>query len=188
MRTSGSEQVPLQGRGADGDLRFHRRLVQSRAATFGLWISITHRLRKGGPQTAGTVSRKTAHEIRVTPQLLFLLTRSPNPTPAKLVFQKLKHRMRSTDGRTCETLWRSVGRIHNQFTPEQCVNQFLNAGYNSPRIGRSERDCSSGRGAGSPGQRIALEEFKPSVLALAAQRDLVNRERRRQIGQVSLNG
>ena len=70
------------------------------------------------------------HAIRAARiYLLFLPPYSPDPNPIEQAFTKLKHRMRKTQARSRENLWRAVGSILDSFTPDQCANYLPNKGY-----------------------------------------------------------
>ncbi len=63
--------------------------------------------------------------------LLFLPPCSPDLNPIEQAFAKLKHWLRDAAARSRETLWRTIGDILDQFSPEECANYILNAGYAS---------------------------------------------------------
>lgn len=63
--------------------------------------------------------------------LLFLPPYSPDLNPIEQAFAKLKHWLRDAAARSRETLWRTIGDILDQFSPEECANYILNAGYAS---------------------------------------------------------
>ena len=62
-------------------------------------------------------------------RLLFLPPYSPDLNPIEQVFAKLKHLMRKAAERTVEATWKRIGRLLDQFTPDECQNYFVNAGY-----------------------------------------------------------
>jgi len=64
-------------------------------------------------------------------KLLFLPAYSPDLNPIEQVFAKLKTLLRKRDARTVETTWRSIGRLLDAFTPQECANYFRNSGYAS---------------------------------------------------------
>ena len=80
-----------------------------------------------------------SHKGRVVRQLiraagakLFFLPRySPDLNPIEQVFAKLKTLLRKTDPRTTEATWRGIGALLDHFTPEECANYLVNAGYAS---------------------------------------------------------
>ena len=79
--------------------------------------------RKGKAARAGFRARGS-HPI-------FLLPYSPDLNPAAQVFAKLKHLMRSAQPRTVEDTRPKAGQLLEFFTPEECANYLVNAGYGS---------------------------------------------------------
>ena len=70
--------------------------------------------------------------IRAAGAKLFFLPRySPDLNPIEQVFAKLKTLLRKTDPRTIEATWRSIGDLLDRFTPKECANYLINAGYAS---------------------------------------------------------
>jgi len=63
--------------------------------------------------------------------LLFLPAYSPDLNPIEQVFAKLKHLMRKSQPRGVEAAWRTAGQILERFTPNECANSLVNAGYGS---------------------------------------------------------
>jgi hypothetical protein len=49
----------------------------------------------------------------------------------KRIFAKLKHLMRNAQSRDLETTWRKVGHLLDLFSPTECANYLVNAGYDS---------------------------------------------------------
>ena len=64
-------------------------------------------------------------------KLFFLPPYSPDLNPIEQVFAKLKTLLRKADERTVEVTWRRIGIILDRFTPTECQNYFVNAGYAS---------------------------------------------------------
>lgn len=64
-------------------------------------------------------------------KLFFLPPYSPDLNPIEQVFAKLKTLLRKADERTVEATWRRIGTILDQFTPVECQNYLVNAGYAS---------------------------------------------------------
>lgn len=62
-------------------------------------------------------------------QLLYLPPYSPDLNPIEQVFSKLKTLLRRAQARTVEALWNQVGRLLDEFTPEQCSNYLRHCGY-----------------------------------------------------------
>jgi transposase len=63
--------------------------------------------------------------------LLFLPAYSPDLNPIEQVFAKLKHLMRDASPRSVAATWRKAGQIIDLFTPQECSNYLVNAGYAS---------------------------------------------------------
>ena len=63
--------------------------------------------------------------------LLFLPPYSPDLNPIEQVFAKLKHMLREASERTIEATWRKIGALLECFTPQECANYLINAGYAS---------------------------------------------------------
>jgi transposase len=63
--------------------------------------------------------------------LIFLPPYSPDLNPIEQVFAKLKHFMRQAQPRDVEATWRKAGQLLDRFSPSECANYFLNAGYGS---------------------------------------------------------
>jgi hypothetical protein len=49
--------------------------------------------------------------------------------PPEQVFPKLKAPLRKAAARTKEVLWLRIGALLEQFSPDECANDFANAGY-----------------------------------------------------------
>ena len=62
-------------------------------------------------------------------KLFFLPPYSPDLNPIEQVFAKLKHLMRKAAKRTVEATWKSIGRLLDHFTPQECRRYLVNAGY-----------------------------------------------------------
>lgn len=70
--------------------------------------------------------------IRATgAELLFLPPYFPDLNPIENAFAKLKGLLRKSAERTQENLWRRVGQILDQFSPDECSNYVRHAGYAS---------------------------------------------------------
>ena len=63
--------------------------------------------------------------------LLFLPPYSPDLNPIEQVFAKLKHLMRRAQPRTAQATWRKAGQLLDLFSPNECANYLINAGYGS---------------------------------------------------------
>ncbi len=62
-------------------------------------------------------------------KLCYLPPYSPDLNPIEQAFAKLKALLRKAAARSIEALWQTIGRLLDQFTPEECKNYFQNAGY-----------------------------------------------------------
>ena len=61
--------------------------------------------------------------------LLYLPPYSPDFNPIENAFAKLKALLRKAAERTIDGLWNAIGRIIDCFTPAECRNYFIAAGY-----------------------------------------------------------
>jgi transposase len=61
--------------------------------------------------------------------LLFLPPYSPDFNPIENAFARMKALLRKAAERTVEGLWNAIGRIVDMFTPQECANYFIAAGY-----------------------------------------------------------
>lgn len=61
--------------------------------------------------------------------LVFLPPYSPDFNPIENAFAKLKALLRKAAERTEEGLWRAIGTILETFTPNECQNYIMAAGY-----------------------------------------------------------
>lgn len=64
-------------------------------------------------------------------KLFFLPPYSPDLNPIEQVFAKLKTLLRKAAERTVEATWKRIGSLLACFTPQECTNDFANAGYAS---------------------------------------------------------
>ena len=64
-------------------------------------------------------------------RLLFLPPYSPDLNPIEQVFAKLKHLLRLAQARNTDDLWRRIGKLLDNFTPQECQNYLVNSGYAS---------------------------------------------------------
>ena len=64
-------------------------------------------------------------------KLFFLPPYSPDLNPIEQVFAKLKALLRKADERTIEATWRRIGALLDHFSPQECANYLVNAGYAS---------------------------------------------------------
>jgi transposase len=63
--------------------------------------------------------------------LRFLPPYSPDFNPIENAFAKLKALLRKAGERTVDALWSTIGRLIDQFTPNECRNYFAAAGYDA---------------------------------------------------------
>jgi transposase len=61
--------------------------------------------------------------------LLYLPPYSPDFNPIENAFSKLKAILRKAAARTVDDLWDAIAQALPAFTPHECTNYFLNAGY-----------------------------------------------------------
>lgn len=61
--------------------------------------------------------------------LRFLPPYSPDFNPIEQAFAKLKAHLRKAQERSLDALWQRIGLLLPLFTPIECANFFLNAGY-----------------------------------------------------------
>jgi transposase len=72
------------------------------------------------------------HAIRAAgAKLFFLPPYSPDLNPIEQVFAKLKTLLRKAAERTVEATWKRIGALLECFTPQECANYLVNAGYAS---------------------------------------------------------
>ena len=62
-------------------------------------------------------------------ELLYLPPYSPDFNPIETAFSKLKAHLRKAAERTVDGLWTKIGALLPAFTPQECANFFVNAGY-----------------------------------------------------------
>jgi transposase len=55
-------------------------------------------------------------------RLIFLPAYSPDLNPIEQVIAKLKHLLRKAAERTKEAVWRRIGTLIDQFSPQECEN------------------------------------------------------------------
>ncbi len=61
--------------------------------------------------------------------LLYLPPYSPDFNPIEKAFSKLKALLRKAAERSIDALWNRIGDLLNEFTPTECANFFIAAGY-----------------------------------------------------------
>jgi transposase len=62
-------------------------------------------------------------------RVLHLPPYSPDLNPIETAFAKLKRLLRAAAERTVEGLWRAIGRLLDQFSPDECRNYCRHCGY-----------------------------------------------------------
>lgn len=60
---------------------------------------------------------------------LFLPPYSPDLNPIEMAFAKLKAHLRRIGARTIDALWRAIGDICGLYSPDECRNYLVAAGY-----------------------------------------------------------
>ena len=61
--------------------------------------------------------------------LLFLPPYSPDLSPIENAFAKLERLLRTAATRTVDGLWSAIGRLLDEFRPDECRNYFRHCGY-----------------------------------------------------------
>jgi len=64
-------------------------------------------------------------------KLLYLPPYSPDLNPIELAFAKFKTALRKAAERTVDELWRRIGIIIDDFSPQECQNYLRHDGYAS---------------------------------------------------------
>jgi transposase len=68
---------------------------------------------------------------RAGAEVWYLPPYSPDFNPIENLFSKLKALLRKAAERTVEGLWRKIGELVENFTPDECQNYFRHCGYNA---------------------------------------------------------
>ena len=77
-------------------------------------------------------SKAVRQAIRnVGARLIFLPKYSPDLNPIEPSFSKLKGALRKAEARTVDDVCDAIGEILKTFTPQECANYFVHAGYAS---------------------------------------------------------
>jgi len=63
--------------------------------------------------------------------LLYLPPYSPDFNPIEMVFSKLKALLRAAEARTMPDLWQAIADALKRFTPNECRNYLIAAGYDA---------------------------------------------------------
>lgn len=75
-------------------------------------------------------SPRAANALRdIGAWLLFLPPYSPDLNPIEMAFSKLKTLIRKAAARTYDDLWRTAGQVCDLFSPTECENYLIAAGY-----------------------------------------------------------
>jgi len=64
-------------------------------------------------------------------RLLYLPPYSPDLNPIELAFAKFKAGLRKAAERTVDDLWRRIGTLIHDFSPQECQNYLCHDGYAS---------------------------------------------------------
>ena len=68
-------------------------------------------------------------DARLDATLLYLPPCSPDLNPIELAVSKLKRLLRDAAERTVEALWKTIGKLPDQFSPTECVNYIRHCGF-----------------------------------------------------------
>ena len=63
--------------------------------------------------------------------LRYLPPYSPDFNPIEMVFSKLKALLRAAEARTMSDLWQAIAEALKRFTPKECRNYLVAAGYDA---------------------------------------------------------
>jgi transposase len=129
--------------GAMGRGGFIAPLVVDGAMTSELFLAYVERvlipeLRPGSVVVMDNLSCHTQAAVREALEAaghaaLYQPPYSPDLNPIELAFSKLKRLLRKAAARTTEALWEAIGRLLDQFGPEECANYFRHRGYAATR-------------------------------------------------------
>ena len=81
--------------------------------------------RAKGPMVSGV--RAAIEAVGAT--LLYLPPYSPDFNPIEMAFAKLKALLRGVAARTIPALWQAIAAALDRFSPHECRNYFITAGY-----------------------------------------------------------
>ena len=79
------------------------------------------------PAHKGSAAREAVEAAGA--RLLFLPPYSPDFNPIENAFSKLKALLRRAAARTVDDLWQAIADIIDTYTPQECENYFIAAGY-----------------------------------------------------------
>jgi transposase len=66
-------------------------------------------------------------------RVAYLPPYSPELNPIELVFSKFKWLLRSAGERTVDGLWSTIGRLLDEFPPDECRRYLAHCGYDATR-------------------------------------------------------
>ena len=112
-------------------------------AVFLAWIK-QHLCKELRPNDIVVMDNLSAHKVAgvsdaieaVGASLRYLPPYSPDLNPIENLYSKLKWLIRSEAARTVKDLWNAIGKLIDKFSPSECLNYIINAGY---RIKKRER-------------------------------------------------
>ena len=106
--------------------------------TFEVWVGqfLVPELRPGDIVVMDNLSSHKGPGVRTMieqagAELMFLPPYSPDFNPIEFAFSKLKARLRKAAERTVDGLWNTIGQVCDSFTPQECDNYFVAAGYDT---------------------------------------------------------
>jgi transposase len=106
--------------------------------SFLAWVeqSLIPTLMRGDIVVLDNLSSHKGVEIRrairaAGAKLFFLPPYSPDLNPIEQAFSKLKTLLRKAAERTVTATWKRIGKLLEDFTPQECRNYLANAGYGS---------------------------------------------------------
>lgn len=93
-------------------------------------------LRPGDVAVMDNLSSHTGAKVRAAIEgagcrLLFLPPYSPDLNPIENAFSKLEGLLRAVAERTVDGLWSAIGRLLDQFTPDECRNYLRHCGHDA---------------------------------------------------------
>jgi len=105
---------------------------------FLAWVeqSLAPSLRQGDTVIMDNLPAHKVHGVQqaiqaVGASLLYLPPYSPDFNPIEMVFAKLKALLRATAARTMPDLWQAIADAIKRFTPAECRNYLIAAGYDA---------------------------------------------------------
>jgi transposase len=93
-------------------------------------------LRPGDTVIMDNLPAHKVHGVReaiqaVGASLLYLPPYSPDFNPIEMAFSKLKALLRAAAARTMPDLWQAIANALKRFSPEECQNYLVAAGYDA---------------------------------------------------------